>query len=52
MSDTAAEPLPEDWAERDSHNSFYEYIALCRKELRAGKPLAGMFRPREERVQR
>lgn len=40
-------PLPEDWADRDSRDGFYEYIELCRKEAREGKPLPVMFRPRE-----
>ena len=44
MTDTAAEPLPDDWSERDSHDSFYEYLKIVREEQRAGKPLPQMFR--------
>lgn len=40
-------PLPEDWEERDSHDIYFEYIALCREEQAAGKALAPMFVPRE-----
>jgi hypothetical protein len=40
-------PIPDNWDELDSHNVYYEYIALCREELRAGKKLPPMFRPRE-----
>jgi hypothetical protein len=40
-------PLPEDWAERDSHECFFEYIALCRQEMAEGKPIPPMFQRRE-----
>lgn len=48
MTDTAAEPLPDDWSARDSHDSFFEYLKIVREEMRAGKPLPPMFRPQEE----
>lgn len=43
-----AAPLPEDWSARDSHDSFFEYIALVREEQRQGKPLPKMFRSTRE----
>lgn len=47
MTEQKQPPLPDDWEDRDSIASFFEYIALCREEQAAGKPLAAMFKPRE-----
>lgn len=49
MIDTTAEPLTEAELERDSHDCFYEYIAIVREEMRAGKELPRMFRAQWER---
>ena len=42
-----ADPLPENWSARDSHDTFYEYVALYRQQWLAGElDLPPMFRPR------
>ena len=33
----------EDWGSRDSAAGYELYLALCREELRQGKPLPPMF---------
>jgi len=47
---TAPEP-DEDWGRRDSAAGYELYLALCREEMRQGKPLPPMFirRPSDER---
>ncbi len=42
---TADVPVPENWSEIDSHDSFFEYLKIVRDELLAGKELPEMFRP-------
>lgn len=42
-------PLPEDWEERDCHDTFFEYIAHCREEMQRGAPLPRMFVARDAR---
>lgn len=39
----SGEPLPDNWSERDSHDTFYEYLKIVREEQLAGKPLPSMF---------
>jgi len=43
--------LDEDWGRRDSAAGYELYLALCREEMRQGKPLPPMFirRPSDER---
>ena len=46
MTDTdAAPPLPDNWSELDSHDTFFEYLRLVREEMLAGKELPSMFLP-------
>ena len=35
--------LDEDWGRRDSAAGYELYLALCREEMRQGKPLPPMF---------
>ena len=42
---TADVPVPENWSEIDSHDTFFEYLKIVREELRDGKELPAMFRP-------
>jgi hypothetical protein len=44
---TADVPVPENWSEIDSHDTFFLYLKLVREELLAGKELPEMFRPSE-----
>ena len=45
MTDTdTASPLPDNWSERDSHDTFFEYLKLVREEMLAGKELPAMFK--------
>ena len=37
MPETPLPPLPENWSERDSHDSFYEYVAMLRQQYLAGE---------------
>ena len=40
------QPTPEpdeDWGRRDSTAGYELYLALCREEMRQGKPLPPMF---------
>jgi hypothetical protein len=39
--------LPENWSELDSHNTFFQYIQLCREAWQNGElaELPPLFRP-------
>ena len=41
---TADVPVPENWSEIDSHDTFFEYLKIVRDEMLAGKELPAMFR--------
>ena len=51
MNTDDGDTLPADWGLLDSHDTFYEYLALCRQQWLAGElDIPPMFRRRDTGV--